>query len=300
MKLTYDEAKHSTQAYFPDDTVAPDVFLGKYALRDSENTILESDPDDMFKNRIAPELARIEAKYPNPLSSEQIYAYMCKRPGRLGMGPIVPQGSPLSGIGNPFKIQSISNCFVVAPPEDSYAGIFYTDQQEAQIMKRRGGVGFDISSIRPKGMPTANAAGTTDGIAVFMDRYSNTCREVAQGGRRGALMLSIQCFEGSTNVLTQDGWQRIDNVVDTQYSGKVWTHFFMIWLAISIGAHAFPSDHDAKAVLQRSRHHIKNEGSALHYLSYPFFILIWLANKLSFIWFDFFYAIILLQFVGAF
>jgi len=224
MKLTYDEAKHSTQAYFPDDTVAPDVFLGKYALRDNENTILESDPDDMFKNRIAPELARIEARYPNPLSSEQIYSYMCKRPGRLGMGPIVPQGSPLSGIGNPYKIQSISNCFVVASPEDSYAGIFYTDQQEAQIMKRRGGVGFDISSIRPKGMPTANAAGTTDGIAVFMDRYSNTCREVAQGGRRGALMLTIQCFEGSTNVLTQDGWQRIDNVVDTQYSGKVWTH----------------------------------------------------------------------------
>ena len=165
---TYEEANKLALGYYSGDTMAPAVFLSKYALRDGNNNILEETPDIMYRNRIAPNLARIEAKYPNPLSEEEIYSYLCKRPDRLGMGPIVPQGSPLSGIGNPFKIQSISNCFVIGSPEDSCAGIFYTDQQEAQIMKRRGGVGFDISSIRPRGFVTANAAGTTDGISVFI------------------------------------------------------------------------------------------------------------------------------------
>jgi ribonucleotide reductase alpha subunit len=113
---------------------------------------------------------------------------------------------------------------VIDSPQDSYGGILHTDQEQVQIMKRRGGVGFDISTIRPKGMLTTNAAKTTDGIGVFMERFSNTCREVAQGGRRGALMLTLNCFEESTLILTENGWQTIKNIVDNQYKGKVWTH----------------------------------------------------------------------------
>jgi ribonucleoside-diphosphate reductase alpha chain len=137
--------------------------------------------------RLAREFARIEAKYPNPMGEEEIYDLL------KGFAQVVPQGSPMSGIGNPYQLQSLSNCFVVEQPHDSYAGILFTDQEQVQIMKRRGGVGFDISKIRPKGQPTTNAARTTDGIGVFMERFSNSTREVAQGGRRGALMLTIDC-----------------------------------------------------------------------------------------------------------
>jgi ribonucleoside-diphosphate reductase alpha chain len=135
--------------------------------------------------RLAREFARIERNYPNPLSEEEIFGYLDQ------FKYIIPQGSPMAGIGNPYQVMSISNCFVVQSPYDSYGGILKTDQEQAQIMKRRGGVGFDISTIRPRGLPTANAAQTTDGIGVFMERFSNTCREVAQGGRRGALMLTL-------------------------------------------------------------------------------------------------------------
>ena len=135
--------------------------------------------------RIAKEFARIESKYPNPMQENEIYSML------KNFSFIVPQGSPMSGIGNSNQIQSLSNCFVVESPHDSYGGILKTDQEQVQIMKRRGGVGFDISSIRPQGLATSNAAKTTDGIGVFMERFSNSCREVAQGGRRGALMLTI-------------------------------------------------------------------------------------------------------------
>jgi ribonucleoside-diphosphate reductase alpha chain len=135
--------------------------------------------------RLAREFARIESKYPNPMSEDDIFDYLDQ------FKYIIPQGSPMAGIGNPFRVMSISNCFVIQSPYDSYGGILKTDQEQAQIMKRRGGVGFDISTIRPRGLPTANAAQTTDGIGVFMERFSNTCREVAQGGRRGALMLTL-------------------------------------------------------------------------------------------------------------
>lgn len=180
---TQEEAYTSSLEYFGGDELAASVFLSKYALRDSSGALLEKTPADMHR-RLAREFARIEAKYPNPLSEDEIFEYLSK-------WEIVPQGSPMSAMGNPYKIQSLSNCFVIAAPEDSYGGILFADQEQAQIMKRRGGVGFDISTIRPKGMHTANAAGTTDGIGVFMERFSNTCREVAQGGRRGALMLTV-------------------------------------------------------------------------------------------------------------
>lgn len=180
---TYEEARSASITYFNGDELAADVFVGKYALQDLAGNIHELTPVDMHR-RLAREFARIETRYPNPLSEDTIYDL-------LSTWTVVPQGGPMSAIGNPFQVQSLSNCFVIDSPYDSYGGIMKTDQEEAQIMKRRGGVGFDLSPIRPHGLQAANAARTTDGIAVFMDRYSNTCREVGQGGRRGALMLTL-------------------------------------------------------------------------------------------------------------
>jgi ribonucleoside-diphosphate reductase alpha chain len=182
---TREQVLEACRTYFDGDELAPDVFM-KYALRDADDNILEVSPDQMH-SRLAGEFARIEAKYPNPMSEMEIRDLLAN------FSQVVPQGSPMSGIGNPYQLQSLSNCFVVEQPHDSYAGILFTDQEQVQIMKRRGGVGFDISTIRPKGQPTSNAARTTDGIGIFMERFSNSCREVAQGGRRGALMLTIDC-----------------------------------------------------------------------------------------------------------
>lgn len=181
---TFKEALEQSLNYFGGDDIAANVYVTKYALTSPDGDILEPTPD-MMHRRLAKEFARIEKKYPNPISEEEIFGYLDK------FKYIIPQGSPMSGIGNPFQFTSISNCFVIESPYDSYGGILKTDQEQVQLMKRRGGVGFDISTIRPKGMQTSNAAKTTDGIGLFMERFSNTCREVAQGGRRGALMLSI-------------------------------------------------------------------------------------------------------------
>lgn len=181
---TFEEAIEESTEYFGGDELAASVFVTKYALNDGKGNLLESNPDQMHK-RLAKEFARIESKYANPMKEQEIYDLLAN------FKYIVPQGSPMSGIGNRHQYQSLSNCFVVDSPKDSYGGILKTDQEQVQIMKRRGGVGFDISSIRPKGLSTSNAAKTTDGIGVFMERFSNSCREVAQGGRRGALMLTI-------------------------------------------------------------------------------------------------------------
>ena len=180
---TYSQVREAAIKYFKGDELAGEVFAGKYALQDLLGNYFELTPEDMHR-RLAREFARIESKYANPMSEDEIFSLFSD-------WSVVPQGSPMSGIGNPFQIQSVSNCFVIEPPQDSYGGIFRADQEQAQIMKRRGGVGLDISNIRPKGLTAANAARTTDGIAVFMDRFSNTTREVAQNGRRGALMISI-------------------------------------------------------------------------------------------------------------
>ena len=205
--FTRAEAYETSLSYFGGDELAASVFVDKYALRNASGDILECTPSDMHL-RLAKEFARIEAKYPNPLSEKEIFCLLADvdhidnltrsslsleqlAKESRGLGAIVPQGSPMSAMGNPYKLQSLSNCFVIDSPQDSYGGILFTDQEQAQIMKRRGGVGFDVSTIRPRGLATANAAGTTDGIGVFMERFSNTCREVAQGGRRGALMLTI-------------------------------------------------------------------------------------------------------------
>ena len=178
------EVRSATLNYFNDDALASDVFIKKYALQNQNLEYEDLTPDDTHI-RMASEFARIERNYLNPLSKEEIYSYF------KNFKYIIPQGSPMEGIGNNYRIQSLSNCFVIESPSDSYGGILKTDQEQAQIMKRRGGVGFDISYIRPKGVKTKNAAKTSDGIGIFMERFSNTTREVAQNGRRGALMLSI-------------------------------------------------------------------------------------------------------------
>ena len=180
----FDYAKKASIEYFSGDELAASVFITKYALTTKDNEVKELTPDDMHR-RLASEFARIEKKYPDPMSESEIFSLF------KNFKYVIPQGSPMSGIGNPYQIQSISNCFVIESPHDSYGGILKTDQELVQIAKRRGGVGFDISNIRPKGLSTGNCARTTDGIEVFMDRFSNSCREVAQGGRRGALMLTI-------------------------------------------------------------------------------------------------------------
>lgn len=180
-----DEIMKSSVEYFGGDELAANVWMNKYALRDG-NIIYELNPD-MMHRRMAAEFARIEALYPNPLSEEEIYQLM------KDFKYIVPQGSPMSGIGNNFQVVSLSNCFVIGNngDSDSYGGIMKIDQEQVQLMKRRGGVGHDLSHIRPNGTPVKNSALTSTGIVPFMERYSNTTREVAQGGRRGALMLSI-------------------------------------------------------------------------------------------------------------
>lgn len=184
--VTRDEALQASLIYFNNDDLAASVWLNKYALKDSEGNIYESTPDDMHR-RIAKEVARIEKKYANPLTELEIYEVI------KNFKYIVPQGSPMAGIGNPFQIASLSNCFVIGNEgdSDSYGGIMKIDQEQVQLMKRRGGVGHDLSHIRPKGSPVKNSALTSTGIVPFMERYSNSTREVAQDGRRGALMLSV-------------------------------------------------------------------------------------------------------------
>lgn len=184
MGYTYEEVLAASMTYFNGDDLAAKVFVDKYALQNNKGVYLELTPADMHK-RLASEFARIENKYPNPLSETEIFELLnCFK-------FIVPQGSPMFGVGNEHYVQSLGNCFVVNDPYDSYGGICKSDQELAQLMKRRAGVGISLSNIRPKGMPTNNAAKSTDGIAIFMERFSNTCREVAQFGRRGALLESI-------------------------------------------------------------------------------------------------------------
>ena len=183
---TYQEVYDATLKYFEGDELAARVWASKYALKDSYGNIYELTPDDMH-HRIASEIARIEKKYPNPMSEDKIFELM--RHFRY----IVPQGSPMAGIGNNFQVGSLSNCFVIGldGEPDSYGGIIKIDEEQVQLMKRRGGVGHDLSHIRPKGSPVKNSALTSTGLVPFMERYSNSTREVAQDGRRGALMLTV-------------------------------------------------------------------------------------------------------------
>jgi len=183
---SHEEIMEKATAYFSGDTLAANVWMNKYALKDSDGMVYELTPDDMHR-RLASEVARIERSYPNPISEEELYELF------KDFRYIIPQGSPMAGIGNNFQVSSLSNCFVIGGDGnyDSYGGIMKIDQEQVQLMKRRGGVGHDLSHIRPTGSPVKNSALTSTGIVPFMERYSNSTREVAQDGRRGALMLTI-------------------------------------------------------------------------------------------------------------
>ncbi|MFT5955342.1 MAG: ribonucleoside-diphosphate reductase alpha chain, partial [Cyclobacteriaceae bacterium] len=197
------EIFEATKAYFDGDELAANVWINKYAMKDSQGRIYERSPTDMHQ-RLASELARIEEKYPHPLSRQEIYDLL------KDFKYVVPQGGPMAGIGNDFQISSLSNCFVigVGGESDSYGGILKLDEEQVQLMKRRGGVGHDLSHIRPKGSPVKNSALTSTGVVPIMERFSNTTREVAQDGRRGALMLSL-------SIQHPDAEDFIDAKIDT-------------------------------------------------------------------------------------
>ena len=182
----FEEAYEASLKYFNGDELAARVWVNKYALKDSYGNIYEKSPEDMHW-RLANEVARIEKKYPNPLSAEEVFELFDH------FRYIVPAGSPMTGIGNNFQVASLSNCFVIGldGDADSYGAILRIDEEQVQLMKRRGGVGHDLSHLRPKGSPVNNSALTSTGLVPFMERYSNSTREVAQDGRRGALMLSV-------------------------------------------------------------------------------------------------------------
>lgn len=183
---SYEEAFQATLAYFDGDELAARVWVNKYAMKDSFGNIFEKSPADMH-HRLAGEMARIERKYPNPVPEEEIFSLLDH------FRFIIPAGSPMTGIGNNYQVASLSNCFVIGidGDADSYGAIMKEDEEQVQLMKRRGGVGHDLSRIRPKGSPVNNSALTSTGLVPFMERFSNSTREVAQDGRRGALMLSV-------------------------------------------------------------------------------------------------------------
>ncbi len=183
---TFDEAYEASKEYFGGDELAARVWANKYALKDSFGNLYERTPDDMH-HRIADEIVRIENKYPEPMSHDEVFELL------RNFKYIVPQGSPMTGIGNNFQVGSLSNCFVIGldGTPDSYGGVIRIDEEQVQLMKRRGGVGHDLSHIRPKGTPVKNSALTSTGLVPFMERYSNSTREVAQDGRRGALMMTV-------------------------------------------------------------------------------------------------------------
>lgn len=182
----YEEAVESAKKYFAGDDLSATVWVSKYALKDSYGKIFEASPEQMHK-RIASEIVRIEEKYPNPMTMDEVLELFEQ------FKYVIPQGGPMTGVGNNLQIASLSNCFVIGheKPADSYGGIIRIDEEQVQLMKRRGGVGHDLSHIRPTGSPVLNSALTSTGIVPFMERYSNSTREVAQDGRRGALMLSL-------------------------------------------------------------------------------------------------------------
>ena len=205
-KVAYNDAVAESKKYFDGDELAATVWVSKYALKDSFGNIYESSPRQMHE-RIAAEIERIERKYPNPMSKEEVFELLAH------FRYVIPQGGPMTGIGNNLQVASLSNCFVIGHkhPADSYGGIFRIDEEQVQLMKRRGGVGHDLSHIRPTGSPVLNSALTSTGIVPFMERYSNSTREVAQDGRRGALMLTL-------SIKHPDAERFIDAKVDT---GKV-------------------------------------------------------------------------------
>ena len=238
-----EEILKSCIEYFKGDTLAADVWINKYALRDGDK-VYELNPDDMHR-RLAREFARIEHKYKNPLSEDDIYELL------KDFKYIIPQGSPMAGIGNNFQVVSLSNCFVIGNPanSDSYGGILKIDQEQVQLMKRRGGVGHDLSHIRPKMSPVKNSALTSTGIVPFMERYSNTTKEVAQGGRRGALMLSISIKHPDAEDFI-DAKMELNKITGANVSVKIDDEFMRCVVSGKPYKQQFPINSDNPSVIK--------------------------------------------------
>jgi len=244
---SFAEVIEKSTAYFNGDSLAANVWANKYALKNSEGHLFELTPDDMHR-RIAREIARVEKKYPNPMSEDELFELM------RNFKYIVPQGSPMAGIGNDFQIGSLSNCFVIGNEgaSDSYGAIMKTDEEQVQLMKRRGGVGHDLSHIRPKYSEVKNSALTSTGIVPFMERYSNSTREVAQEGRRGALMLSISIAHPDAEHFI-DAKLETGKVTGANISVKLTDEFMLAVVHDTEFVQHFPIDSDAPVVTRPIR-----------------------------------------------
>ncbi len=241
---TFDEAYKASLDYFTGDELAAKVWVNKYALKDAYGNIYELSPTDMH-HRLAREVARIEAAYPNPLSEQELFDLFDH------FRYIIPQGSPMTGIGNDFQVASLSNCFVIGldGPADSYGAIIRIDEEQVQLMKRRGGVGHDLSHIRPKGSPVKNSALTSTGLVPFMERYSNSTREVAQDGRRGALMLSVSIKHPDSEAFI-DAKMTEGKVTGANVSVKIDDEFMNAVISGSSYRQQYPIDSDNPKVVK--------------------------------------------------
>lgn len=244
-KYSEKEAIEKSTEYFKGDTLAANVWVSKYALKNSEGDLFELTPDDMHR-RLAKEIARIENKYISPMSEEKIYNLL------KNFKYIIPQGSPMAGIGNDLQVSSLSNCFVIGndTSSDSYGGILKIDQEQVQLMKRRGGVGHDLSFIRPKGSKVNNTALTSTGIVPFMERYSNSTREVAQDGRRGALMLSISIKHPDVEDFI-DAKMKLGKVTGANISVKIDDEFMKAVVEDKEYTQQFPIDSDNPKIIKK-------------------------------------------------
>ena len=239
---SFDEAYQASLEYFAGDELAARVWVNKYAMKDSFGNIYEKSPEDMHW-RIAREVARIERKYPNPMSADEVFALLDH------FRYIIPAGSPMTGIGNNYQVASLSNCFVIGldGDADSYGGIMRIDEEQVQLMKRRGGVGHDLSQLRPKGSPVNNSALTSTGLVPFMERYSNSTREVAQDGRRGALMLSVSIKHPDSEAFI-DAKMTEGKVTGANVSVKLDDEFMQAAIDGKPYIQQFPIDSDAPIV----------------------------------------------------
>jgi ribonucleoside-diphosphate reductase, adenosylcobalamin-dependent len=241
---TYQEALSESVKYFNGDELAASVWINKYAMKDSYGNLYEKSPEDMHR-RLAKKFAEIELKYPNPMSEEEIYNLL------KDFKYVIPQGGPMSGIGNNYQVASLSNCFVIGSdkPADSYGGIMKIDEEQVQLMKRRGGVGHDLSHIRPAGSAVLNSALTSTGVVPFMERYSNSTREVAQDGRRGALMLSISVKHPDSEAFI-DAKMQAGKVTGANVSVKLDDDFMKAALSNSEYKQQYPIDSDNPKVVK--------------------------------------------------
>ena len=239
---SFDEAYQASLEYFAGDELAARVWVNKYAMKDSFGNIYEKSPEDMHW-RIAREVARIERKYPNPMSADEVFALLDH------FRYIIPAGSPMTGIGNNYQVASLSNCFVIGldGDADSYGGIMRIDEEQVQLMKRRGGVGHDLSQLRPKGSPVNNSALTSTGLVPFMERYSNSTRAVAQDGRRGALMLSVSIKHPDSEAFI-DAKMTEGKVTGANVSVKLDDEFMQAAIDGKPYVQQFPIDSDAPIV----------------------------------------------------